>query len=476
MKYCTTILISEHIRLDLFTAEMFRVRVSALPGEKFPEKYEIPFAVGRTSPWEAVEYRADGETDSTMVAVRTEKFVVYVRKDTGTFMVETLQGRRLHPEAAPRYGMFKNHCILFDAASFWKEESSCSRYSHWFYRRETGRYDILLKEDALLDTYFIRAETYQKGYALLNELVGAEPMLPKKGYGYYQTQHLGAKGSQPLLMQTAALLRERDIPCDTLILDYEWGDGANGGEEVPWGSRLDWSDAYCWPKSPADMIAELHEMHFDVMTIRHSIPSYEGRMDEDWVCAEYAALYESEGTDGKTTVFIGDSFFNGTNFWTNFNEIYAGKDAQIAGISSTTTYDWEQIMLDRVFLHNMNPKNIVMDIGTNNFYDDGDSTDTAIESVQRMFTLMHDKMPETHIWYFSVAQRTNTSYRQNVSDLNDAMQAWCADKDWITFIDVEDLMTAEYIRPADGVHPTLDAYVDVYAAQLEKAGCVIEDK
>ena len=74
MQYCTTILISEHIRLDLFTAEMFRVRVSALPGEKFPEKYEIPFAVGRTSPWEAVEYRADGETDSTMVAVRTEKF------------------------------------------------------------------------------------------------------------------------------------------------------------------------------------------------------------------------------------------------------------------------------------------------------------------------------------------------------------------------------------------------------------------
>ena len=289
MKYCTTILISEHIRLDLFTAEMFRVRVSELPGEKFPEKYEIPFAVGRTSPWEAVEYRADGETDSTMVAVRTEKFVVYVRKDTGAFMVETLQGRRLYPEVAPRYGMFKNHCILFDAASFWKEESSCSRYSHWFYRRETGRYDILLKEDALLDTYFIRAETYQKGYALLNELVGAEPMLPKKGYGYYQTQHLGAKGSQPLLMQTAALLRERDIPCDTLILDYEWGDGANGGEEVPWGSRLDWSDAYCWPKSPADMIAELHEMHFDVMTIRHSIPSYEGRMDEDWVCAEYAA-------------------------------------------------------------------------------------------------------------------------------------------------------------------------------------------
>ena len=95
MKYCTTVPISERIRLDLFTAEMFRVRVSALPGEKFPESYEIPFAVGRTSPWDAVEYHADGKTDSTMVAVCTKKFIVYVRKDTGTFMVETLQGRRL---------------------------------------------------------------------------------------------------------------------------------------------------------------------------------------------------------------------------------------------------------------------------------------------------------------------------------------------------------------------------------------------
>ena len=229
MQHRTTIPISDHIRLDLFTAQMFRRPVSALPAVTFPEKYEIPFAVGRTSPWEAVEYRADGETDSTMVAVRTEKFVVYVRKDTGTFMVETLQGRRLYPEAAPRYGMFKNHCILFDAASFWKEESSSSRYSHWFYRRETGRYDILLKEDALLDTYFIRAETYQNGYALLNELVGAEPMLRKKGYGNYQTQHLGAKGSHPLLMPTAARLREPATHPDPPTLTSSGGAGAPGG-------------------------------------------------------------------------------------------------------------------------------------------------------------------------------------------------------------------------------------------------------
>ena len=286
-QYCEKIPISENIRLDLFTAESFRVRLSSLNGEPFPEQFEIPFAVGKVTPWESVPYEADRMTDSTMVAVKTAKIVVYVRKDTGTFLVEDLEGRRLYPEAAPQYGMFKNHCIVFDSANFWREETDCSRYAHWFYDHSTRAYDILLKEDALFDTFFIYGETYRKGYALFNQLVGAEPMLPKKGYGYYQTQHLGAEGSQTLFLQMAQLLRERDIPCDTLILDFEWGDGAAGGKEVPWGSRLEWSPEYSEPLTPGEMIAKLKEMHFDVMTIHHSIPDYAGRMDEGWVCQPY---------------------------------------------------------------------------------------------------------------------------------------------------------------------------------------------
>lgn len=287
VEYCTHITIREDLRLDLFADTIFRVRKSDLEGEPFPPQYEIPFAVGRTIPWETVKYEADDTSDSTMVAVRTAKLVIYVRKDNGNFMVETPEGKRLYPEAAPRYGMFKNHCIVFDAASFWGEESNCSRFSHWFYREETSLYDVLLKEDKLLDTFFIYGETYREGYRLFRELTGAEPMLLKKGYGSYQTQHLSAEGNQEIFMQTAELLRKRDIPCDTLILDFEWGDGADGGEEKPWGSRLDWSGEYSRPDAPGDMLAKLKDMHFDVMTIHHSVPAYEGRFDEDWVCAEY---------------------------------------------------------------------------------------------------------------------------------------------------------------------------------------------
>ena len=283
-QYCERIPISGNIRLDLFTAVSFRVRISSLNGEPFPEQFEISFAVGKVTPWEPVPYEADHVSDSTMVVVKTAKIVVYVRKDTGTFLVEDLEGRRLYPETAQQYGMFKNHCIVFDSANFWREETDCSRYAHWFYNYSTRAYDILLKEDALLDTFFIYGETYRKGYALFNQLVGAEPMLPKKGYGYYQTQHLGAEGSQTLFLQMAQLLRERDIPCDTLILDLEWGDGAAGGKEVPWGSRLEWSPEYSEPLTPGEMIAKLKEMYFDVMTIQHSSPDYAGRMDGGWVC------------------------------------------------------------------------------------------------------------------------------------------------------------------------------------------------
>lgn len=284
MDYCTKVFVTENIRLDLFTDTAFRVRISSLEGEAFPPQYDIPFAVGKTTPWKPVAYTTDTK-DSSMLAVITKSLRIYVRKENGTFLVERADGKRLYPEAAPKYGMFLNHCIVFDSASFHGEPSLCSRFSHWFYSEGSGLYDVHLAEDALFDTYFIYGESYRSGYAQFNELVGAEPLLARKGYGYYQTQHLASEGTQARLMRVAELLREHDIPCDTLILDFEWGDG--GSDDVPWGSRLEWRESYRSPLSPKEMIAKLKEMHYDVMVILHNVPAYEGRSDEGWVCYEY---------------------------------------------------------------------------------------------------------------------------------------------------------------------------------------------
>ena len=187
---------------------------------------------------------------------------------------------------------------------------------------------------------------------------------------------------------------------------------------------------------------------------------------------ELLTRWNLDGTE-NTTLFIGDSFFDFRYFWTDFYEDdFAGKDAICAGVSGSTTYDWEQFT--ESFLEHTNPKNIVIDMGTNNFYDDKDSMEEGVESLQRMFTLIHNTLPETQIYYFAITQRVNTACRTQVSQANKAMNAWCAGRDWITFLDTESKITTSMLR-ADGVHPKLETY-SVYVDVLMAAGIEIKTK
>ena len=186
--------------------------------------------------------------------------------------------------------------------------------------------------------------------------------------------------------------------------------------------------------------------------------------------------YSANGTDGKTTVFIGDSFFDVADWgWQNFYSDYAGKDALGLGISSSTTFDWESFLLaGDTILSGMQPKNVVVNIGTNNIYDDNRAAPETVRDLQRLFTLLHDRMPDANIYYFSIAQRADTKYAAQVSAVNDAMEQWCEYKDWITFVDVEDQISASDLK--DGVHPKNETYTNVYVPALEAAECKIEEK
>ena len=181
--------------------------------------------------------------------------------------------------------------------------------------------------------------------------------------------------------------------------------------------------------------------------------------------------YKNNGNDGKTTLFIGDSFFDERWFWTDFNRTYAGKDALIAGVSSSTTYDWEHFT--ETFLKNVSPKQVAMHMGTNNVYDDKKSATETVSSLQRMFYLMHEAMPETHIYWFNISQR---SYGDNeiatVTAVNSAMKKWAEGRTWFTLIDTSSKLTSEMLR--DDVHPKLE-YYSVFVNALKDAGVVIED-
>lgn len=281
-QYCTRILVGEKTELSLYTSTMFRLRVSDLTGEKFPPKYEIPFVIGHLDPWEEVSHETWQEGD--YVYIKTDRILIEIDAQSYQWKVYDPEGEnQVCPSKGPIYGMFRDGYTVFDNASSFGELNNNSRFSHYFYNPSTGRYvDTYLEEDLISDVYFIYGPDYPSLFNQFNQLVGPEPLLPKKAYGFFQTQHLTCSGSQDKLMQMAHELRARDIPCDNLIIDFEWGDGCDGSQEIDWGSRLDWSPQYANPLSPKQMLDSLDAMHFDVMLIHHSAPNFINRANQGW--------------------------------------------------------------------------------------------------------------------------------------------------------------------------------------------------
>lgn len=289
MSYCTKIYLSNGDRVDLFTPTMFRVRMPKLDTKDIPDIYDIPFSVGKTDNWDEVEYELVEE--KVYYLIKTSQLQIIVRKwcfDTKSnkIMVKDLDGKPIYPTGESVYGMFSNKCIVFDSATFFGEQTTCDRDSKWFYNRETGLYDIFLENGEIFDLYFIYAENYKEGYKKFNTLVGAEPMLTKKGYGFYQTQFLGEKGTQETMMRTVEEFRKRGIPLDTFILDLDWGDGVIDGKAAAWGDGIDWDINFKSPLTVAQMLDKLKEQNVEVMLIHHSVPQYEHRCNEGWVRKE----------------------------------------------------------------------------------------------------------------------------------------------------------------------------------------------
>lgn len=280
--YATRFIVGENLEITFYTPTMFRIRTSSLTGEKFPKKYNIPFVIGKLNNWPPVNVKISKDDTSNYQVFRTDSLDVRFDPITGEWSVWK-KGKQICPSNGPTYGMFRDGYSLFDNASFFNEVNSNSRYAHWFYNPETKNYtDTYLKEDLIKDNYFIYGPSYAVVYKQFNTLVGPEPLLPKKAYGFFQTQHLVCKGDQKKLMAVAAELRKKDIPCDNLIIDFEWGDGCNGNIEIKWGSSLDWSENYTQPLSSGQMLTKLDSMHFNVMLIHHNAPDFKNRAGQGW--------------------------------------------------------------------------------------------------------------------------------------------------------------------------------------------------
>ena len=291
--YATKVHLGPDIEVSVYSPTMFRFRTSQLRPNPFPAEYEIPFAVGRLNPWPEVSYQR--RVDSGFDVIETAGLRIRIATEKKTFTVWTADGsRQIYPSSGAIRGMFRDGYTLFDAASAFGETNLNSRYSHWFYNAKTRRYvDTYLAGDVILDQFFIYGPDYDRLFKQINDLVGPEPLLPKKAYGFSQTQETDCKGTQTQLMDVAKKLRDHDIPVDTLILDFEWGDGCPGEEQKYWGG-LDWAPLFSQPLTPQAMLAQLHAMHFDVMIIHHNAPNFPHRVEDtpqrpgDWTQQTYA--------------------------------------------------------------------------------------------------------------------------------------------------------------------------------------------
>lgn len=201
-------------------------------------------------------------------------------------------------------------------------------------------------------------------------------------------------------------------------------------------------------------------------------------LDTDWdkysvsYIDELNKKYATEGNDGATTVFIGDSFLDVRDWWIEFSKDLSGKDAIGAGITRSTSNDWSNYIARDLIFNGASPKNIIINIGVNDICTDKLSADECVASIEGLCNLIHKKMPDTNVYYYSICKRTDTTdYNNTIAQTNSALKGFTESKNWITFVDVADDVT-EY---KDGVHPTNALYSTVFIKKLLLSGCVIDD-
>lgn len=209
-------------------------------------------------------------------------------------------------------------------------------------------------------------------------------------------------------------------------------------------------------------VSENFSTEFDVELVYHNYADTTSLMYELFNTARFNVVDSRNKLKdldlSEYTVIIGDSFtadrFIG-EFLTEF-----GKDKFIinAGISATSSYHWEAIF--NHVIGNKAPKNIVLNIGTNNFYDVNDSVHNTVLSIQRLLNYMHMKYPTTQIYYFGISQRTNTTYAKQVTDANKMLKDYFNAYDFLTFVDAG-LLSGDL---SDGIHPNLAGYTKMFNA------------
>ncbi len=164
------------------------------------------------------------------------------------------------------------------------------------------------------------------------------------------------------------------------------------------------------------------------------------------------------------TLFMGDSFFDTDEFFTNFNSFYSGYNVFSMGISATTADDW--FYYSQKLVYPFDPENVVIHIGTNDINDDKCTTAEAEARLVRLFEAIHTNLPTTKIFYFGI--EPSNAFKGNVAEdkrVNELTKTYCStNSSFMTYLDSPAAFTKEdgtadtFLLRADGLHPLLTSY------------------
>lgn len=173
---------------------------------------------------------------------------------------------------------------------------------------------------------------------------------------------------------------------------------------------------------------------------------------EGW-SGQHQKLVARTAQGGVDIMFLGDSL---TMLWDK--EGKAVWDAHFAplkaanysiGSDSTRQVIWR---LENGELDNLNPKLVVLMIGTNNIYSDHNSgTDAEIvEGVAKISGLIHTKAPSAKILLLGVLPRQNAYFIDRTAALNKELSVYAA-KNKIQFLDA----SARFLNAEGAINPAL---------------------
>ena len=186
-----------------------------------------------------------------------------------------------------------------------------------------------------------------------------------------------------------------------------------------------------------------------------------------------------------TTLFAGDSLFDYRYFWTNFYGDIEG-DTYITGIGATTIEGW-MCYAERL-IYDVKPANVVLHIGSNDFWDIHRNANQVYSSFKKFIEDIHTNLPDAHIYYFGVENRTYAMPQyggwddpnaladsiEQLATFNKKAADYAAEKDYLTFLDSPSYFTnedgsckSEMFK--DGVHPNNEEY-EFYVKALIEAG------